>query len=337
MSIIKKLFVIIVLLFVGFLFVGCEKSGGKDEIIPIDKTKTINVGILQLVTHDALGAAKDGFIAGLKEAGFEDGKNIKLTVKNPEADTATMNQMAEELVRSCDIVLAIATPAATALQTAAETTGRKIPILFTAVTDAVEAQLVETNEKPGGRITGTSDINPVTDQIDLLKELLPTATKFGILYNISEVNSQVQARLAKEEGTKQGLTAVEKTATDAASLPSVVQQLINEGVSAIYLPTDNLVAANMPAIVEKCENAKIPTICGEGGMVTNGGTITYGINYFNLGKQTAAMAVKIINGTKPSALPVETQPADKLEISANLESLRKMGIELPESIRNRMQ
>ena len=337
MSIIKKLFVIIVLLFVGFLFVGCEKSGGKDEIIPIDKTKTINVGILQLVTHDALGAAKDGFIAGLKEAGFEDGKNIKLTVKNPEADTATMNQMAEELVRSCDIVLAIATPAATALQTAAETTGRKIPILFTAVTDAVEAQLVETNEKPGGRITGTSDINPVTDQIDLLKELLPTATKFGILYNISEVNSQVQARLAKEEGTKQGLTAVEKTATDAASRPSVVQQLINEGVSAIYLPTDNLVAANMPAIVEKCENAKIPTICGEGGMVTNGGTITYGINYFNLGKQTAAMAVKIINGTKPSALPVETQPADKLEISANLESLRKMGIELPESIRNRMQ
>ena len=314
-----------------------KQSGGKDEIIPIDKTKTINVGILQLVTHDALGAAKDGFIAGLKEAGFEDGKNIKLTVKNPEADTATMNQMAEELVRSCDIVLAIATPAATALQTAAETTGRKIPILFTAVTDAVEAQLVETNEKPGGRITGTSDINPVTDQIDLLKELLPSATKFGILYNISEVNSQVQARLAKEEGAKQGLTAVEKTATDAASLPSVVQQLINDGVSAIYLPTDNLVAANMPAIVEKCENAKIPTICGEGGMVTNGGTITYGINYFNLGKQTAAMAVKIINGTKPSALPVETQPASQLEISANLESLRKMGIELPESIRNRMK
>ena len=337
MSIIKKLFVLVVLLFVGVLFVGCEKSGGKDDIIAIDKTKTINVGILQLVTHDALGAAKDGFIAGLKEAGYEDGKNIKIVLKNPEADTATMNQMAEELVRTCDIVLAIATPAATAVQTAAETTGRKIPILFTAVTDAVEAQLVESNEKPGGRITGTSDINPVTDQIDLLKELLPSATKFGILYNISEVNSQVQARLAKEEGAKQGLTAIEKTATDAASLPSVVQQLINDGVSAIYLPTDNLIASNMPAVVEKCEAAKIPTICGEGGMVDNGGTITYGINYFNLGKQTAAMAVKIFDGTKPSKLPVETQPADKLEITANMESLRQMGIELPESIRNRMK
>lgn len=337
MSIIKKLLFLIVLVLVGTLFVGCqEKEEIKDDIIPIEKTQTVNVGILQLVTHGALDAAREGFVAGLKEAGFEDGKNIKLTVKNPEADTATMNQMAEELVRSCDIVLAIATPAATALQTAAETTGRKVPILFTAVTDAVAAQLVDSNEKPGGRITGTSDINPVTDQIDLLKELLPDAKKFGILYNISEVNSQVQAKLAKEEGTKQGLEAIEKTATDAASLPSVVQQLINDGVSAIYLPTDNLVASNMPAIVEKCNAAKVPTICGEGQMVENGGTITYGINYFNLGKQTAAMAVKIINGAKPSELPVETQPATQLEITVNEEALQEMGIELPKSIKDRL-
>lgn len=338
MSILKKILVLVVLVCTCLMFVGCEKGGEevKDDIIPINKEEKIKVGILQLVTHAALGAAKDGFIAGLKEAGFEDGKNIEIVLRNPEADVQAMNQMAEELVRNCDIVLAIATPAATALQTAAETTGRKVPILFTAVTDAVDAQLVESNEKPGGRITGTSDINPVTDQIDLIKELLPGVKKFGILYNISEPNSIVQARLAKEEAAKQNIQVVELTATDAQSLPSVTQQLINDGVEAIYLPTDNLVASNMPAIVEKAEAAKVPTICGEGGMVNAGGTLTYGINYFNLGKQTAAMAVKIINGAKPSELPVETQPADALEVTANLESLARMGIELPESLRNKI-
>ena len=338
MNILKKVLVLLVLVCTCFLFVGCKKEEEiKDDIIPINKEEQIKVGILQLVTHGALDAAREGFVAGLKDAGFEDGKNIKITVKNPEGDTPTLNQMAEELVRSCDIVLAIATPAATAAQTAAETTGRKIPILFTAVTDAVEAQLVESNEKPGGRITGTSDINPVTDQVDLLKELLPDSKKFGILYCVSEVNSQVQARLAKEEGTKQGLEAIEKTAADAASIPSVVQQLINEGVSAIYIPTDNLMASNMPTIVEKTNAAKVPTVCGEGEMVKNGGSITYGINYFNLGKQTAAMAVKIFNGAKPSELPVETQPADALEVTANEEAFAQMEIEIPASIKNRIK
>lgn len=332
MKVIKKVLVLIVLVCTCLMFVGCEKK--QEKLVDKD---VINVGILQLVTHTALGAAKDGFIAGLKEAGFEDGKNIKITVKNPEADTPTLNQMAVELVRSCDIVLAIATPAATALQTAAEKEGKDIPILFTAVTDAVDAQLVESNEKPGGNITGTSDINPVADQVDLIKELIPGVKKFGILYNISEPNSIVQARLAKEEAQKQGIEVIEKTATDAASLPSVAQQLINDGAEAFYLPTDNLVASNMPAIVEKTNAAKVPTICGEGGMVENGGSITYGINYFNLGKQTAAMAVKIFNGTKPADIPVETQPADALEVTANEEAFRQMGIEIPESIKNRIK
>lgn len=335
MNILKKVLVLLVLVCTCFLVVGCKDSG-KDDIIPINKDEQIKVGILQLVTHTALGAAKDGFIQGLKDAGFEDGKNIKIILKNPEGDTPTMNQMAEELVRTCDIVLAIATPAATAVQTAAETTGRNIPILFTAVTDAVKVQLVESNEKPGGRITGTSDMNPVADQIDLIKELLPDAKKFGILYNISEENSNVQAELAKEEARKQGLEVIIKTATDAQSLPAVTQQLINDGVEAIFLPTDNLIASNMPAVVEKCEAAKVPTICGEGGMVSNGGTLTYGIDYFNLGKQTAAMAVKIFDGKKPSELPVETQDAKESEFAINLESLRKMGIEVPKSLEDKM-
>lgn len=321
----KKFLVLVVLLLVGVLFTGCK--GG-------EKTK---VGILQLVTHNALDAAKDGFIAGLKDAGYEDGKNIEIILKNPEGDSLTMNQMAVELVRNCDIVLAIATPAAIALQAAAQTAGKDLPILFTAVTDAVDAQLVESNEKPGGNITGTSDMNPVKDQIDLMKELLPGLKKFGIVYNISEPNSIVQARLAKEQAAKVGVEVIERTVSDEQGLPSVVQQLINDGAEALYLPTDNLIASNMPLIVDKCEPAKVPTVCGEGGMVTAGGSITYGISYFNLGKQTAAMAVKIIKGAKPADIPVETQPIESCEFAVNTESLAKMGIELPESIRNKMK
>ena len=325
MSIIKKILVLVVVLCTGLLFVGCEKG---------PKTK---VGILQLVTHTALGAAKDGFVQGLKDAGYEDGKNIQIIFRNPEADTATLNQMAVELVRSCDIVLAIATPAATALQSAAEKEGKDIPILFTAVTDAVDAKLVESNEKPGGNITGTSDMNPVVDQIDLMKELLPEIKKFGIVYNISERNSIVQAGLAKDEAKKQGIEVIEKTASDVQSLPSVVQQLINDGAEALYLPTDNLIASNMALVVDKCEAAKIPTICGEGGMVENGGTITYGISYFNLGKQTAAMAVKILTGTKPADIPVGFQDATESDFSVNNESLEKLGITLPESLKNKIK
>lgn len=325
MSILKKILVLVVLVCTCFMFVGCK-----------DK-KVINVGILQLVTHNALGSAKDGFIEGLKEAGFEDGKNIKIIVKNPEGDSLVMNQMAVELVRSCDIILAIATPAAIAVQAAAEANGKDIPILFTAVTDAVDAKLVESNEKPGGNITGTSDMNPVKDQVDLIKELLPGVKKFGIVYNISEPNSIVQARMAKEQAAKVGIEVIERTASDVQGLPTVVQQLINDGAEALYLPTDNLLASNMALIADKCEPAKVPTICGEGGMVAAGGTLTYGISYFNLGKQTAAMAVKIINGTKPSELPVETQPLDSCEFSVNTESLERMGIELPEAIKNKMK
>ena len=170
-----------------------------------------------------------------------------------------------------------------------------------------------------------------------MKELLPEIKKFGIVYNISERNSIVQAGLAKDEAKKQGIEVIEKTASDVQSLPSVVQQLINDGAEALYLPTDNLIASNMALVVDKCEAAKIPTICGEGGMVENGGTITYGISYFNLGKQTAAMAVKILTGTKPADIPVGFQDATESDFSVNNESLEKLGITLPESLKNKIK
>lgn len=331
MKILKRLVIMLVLAFCFIGFVGCKK----DEK-PTGEKK-FEIGILQLVTHGALDAARNGFIEGLKEAGLEEGKNITITVKNPEADPTTMQQMATELVRKCDLVLGIATDAAIALQTAAENEGKDLPILFTAVTDAVEANLVDSNEKPGHNVTGTSDINPVEAQIDLLKELLPEAKKFGIVYNIAEVNSKVQANAASAQATKDGLECIVKTVSEASELGSAISNLLSLGIEALYLPTDNLVAKNITVVVQACEEAKIPTICGEGSMVDAGGTITYGVNYTNLGKQTAVMAKKILlDGVKPADIPVESQPNEALDISVNEEGLAAIGLTLPESIRSKM-
>lgn len=327
---------VMVLMLSALCLVSCggEKKNGYSY--NLREKDQIKVGILQLVTHNALGSAKDGFIAELAKKGFVDGDKIKITVKNPEGDSATLNQMATDLVRNNDIVLGIATPAAVALQNACNLEDRNIPVLFTAVTDAVEAGLVEKNEAPGKNVTGTSDINPVEDQINLIKELVPTATKFGIIYNVSEVNSKVQADAATAQGNKVGLETIIKTVSDASSLATTAKAAISAGAQVIYLPTDNLIASNMPTIVEACNELNILTVCGEGGMVDAGGAIAYGIDYTALGAQTADMAVEIINGADVSKMAVQTQPATDLAISINEATLAACNFELPQSIKDRL-
>ena len=179
-------------------------------------------------------------------------------------------------------------------------------------------------------------MNPVADQVDLIKELVSDVTTFGIIYCVSEPNSIVQARLAKEEAAKQGLTVIEKTVVDAAGIATAVSQMIKDGAQALYVPTDNLIAQNMTTVVSVCEDAKIPTICGEESLVVSGGTITYGVNYFNLGKQTASQAVEILKGASAGSIAVGFQPAAELSITVNEEGLAKIGLTLPDSIKNRL-
>lgn len=328
----KNLLFIICLVVLGVSLVSCKTKGNEE-------TKVVKIGILQLATHSALDSAREGFIDQLKEAGYVDKQNISITVKNPEGDPNTVNQMATDLVRSCDLVLGIATDAAVALQNAAEIEGKNIPILFTAVTDAVKAGLVESNEKPGKNVTGTSDINPVKEQIQLLKELLPDTKKFGIIYKVSEINSGVQADLAKAEAVNQNLECKVRTVSDASDIAATVSALISDGCTAIYIPTDNLIAANMPAVTSVTDEKKIPTICGEAGCVLGGGTITYGVNYYALGKQTANQAIQILfNNVSPSNIPVGMQTSpEELDIVINEESVNKLGITIPDSIKKRMK
>lgn len=315
----------IILLFVVVLSAFCAVSCKKDN-------KT-TVGILLTATHSALNDAKDGFIEALKANGYEDAEFV---VRNPEGDATTMNSMATELVRKSDIVLGVGTPAAVALQSARDAEELDVTILFTAVTDPVSAGLMEDVNKPTD-ITGTNDMNPVADQVDLILELAPGIKKLGVLYNVAETNSLVQAEMVKAQAALKDVEVVVKTVSEAIEISAATTALIQtEKVEAIYIPTDNLMASNMPAIAAVSDELKVPTVCGEAGMVAAGGTITYSINYKSLGYLTGEMAAKILSGTPCSEVPSTSVDASGLEVAINDTSIQNIGIEVPQSIKDKL-
>ena len=322
---IKSLLVLMAVVVLGLSLVSCRKDSGA--------TSKKTVGILVTATHNALDDAKNGFIEALKANGYADAEFI---VKNPEGDTTTMNSMATDLVRKSDIVLGIGTPAAVALQSARDTEQIDITVLFTAVTDPISAGLMENANVPTN-ITGTNDMNPVADQVDLIIELVPGIKKLGVLYNVSEKNSQVQAEMVQAQAAKKGVEVVIKTISEAAEIAAATNALINnDGCQAIYLPTDNLIASNMPAVAAVTDELKVPTVCGESGMVAAGGTITYSINYKSLGYLTGEMAAKILSGTPCSQVPSISVDASGLEVAINEESIANIGLEVPQSIKDKL-
>lgn len=282
-----------------------------------DAAKTYKIGITQIVAHNSLDAAREGFKKALADAG------VKATFdeKNAQGEQATATTIANTFNNGYDLVLAIATPTA---QASAQVI-TKTPILFTAVTDPVAAQLVKSNEAPGANVTGTTDMNPVEDQIKLVKQLRPEAKSVGIIYSSGEVNSEVQVKLAKEAAASEGLTVVEKTITNTGEVAQAAGSL---DVDAIYVPTDNNVVAGLASVVQVAEQKKIPLVVGEGDSVKNGGVITYGIDYAKLGYQTGEMAVKVLTkGAKPAEMPVESQK--DLNVYVNTKAAARMGVTIP--------
>jgi len=265
--------------------------------------ENLNIGIIQYVDHIALDSAREGFIVALQDNGYQEGENINIDYQNAQGDSANMSTISDRFVSNkVDLVLAIATPAAQSM--AGKTT--EIPILGTAITDYVVARLVDSNEAPGGNVSGTTDMNPIREQIDLLVKLVPEAKTVGVLYTSSEDNSILQAQLAKEAIEKLGLTYVEVTVSNSNEVQQATQSIVNQ-CDAIYIPTDNIFASAMPIVHGVTSESKTPVICGESGMVNSGGLATLGINYYDLGYQTGLMAVKIFKGEAETAsMPIES-------------------------------
>lgn len=292
--------------------------------------ENLKIGIIQFGEFDALEKACSGFIDGLADAGYVDGENITIHKLSAAAEAGNCPSIADTLINDgSDLILAIATPAASAVK---EKTS-DIPVLFTAVTDPAGSGLIADNEKPGGNLTGTSDLNPVAHQISLGKQLLPDAKKVAIMYCSSESNSKIQADLAAEAIKAEGMESVVKTISAIDEAKSAIESLKGK-VDFIYIPTDNTLSDGMTTVSAAANECGLPTIVGEAGMVINGAFATYGISYYELGKTTAAQAVKILKGeAQPADMPVEYQTDENiLEIAINTETAEKLGLTIPDDI-----
>lgn len=288
------------------------------EVNPAD----VKIGIMQYVPHVALDSAAEGFIACLQENGYAD---AQIELQNAQGDASNLTTIADQFIANdVDLVLAIATPAVQAM--AGKTT--EIPILGTAVTDYEVARLVESNEAPGYNISGTSDMNPVADQIALLQELVPEAKTIGVMYASNEDNSILQAQMAKDAIEALGLEYKEVTVTSTNEVQQGMQQIVSE-CDAVYLPTDNIMASSMSIVYGVTLESKTPVICGESGMVTGGGLATLGINYYDLGYQTGLMAIRVLEGEDVSTMPVEF--ANGFDYCMNATVAAELSIEIPEA------
>ncbi len=294
---------IMMLVLSAFVVVAGTGCGGSEPETKTGDEKVLNIGIAQYMDHVALDASREGFVDALKDNGYVDGENIVIDLQNAQGDQSNLSTISDRFVSNhADLVLAIATPATQAI--AGKTT--EIPILGTAVTDYVSARLVDSDDVPGGNVTGTTDMNPIKEQIDLLVQLVPDAKTVGVLYTSSEDNSILQAGIAKEAIEKLGLKYVEATVTNTNDVQQATQSIVDQ-CDAIYIPTDNVFASAMPVVHGVTAQSKTPVICGESGMVNTGGLATLGINYYDLGYQTGLMGVKILKGeAEPAAMPIES-------------------------------
>lgn len=280
----------------------------------------VKVGVLQYMEHESLTAAREGFVAELEANGYKEGEKLVLDYQNAQGDQANLQTISEQLIDGNDIVLAIATPSAQSLATVSTET----PIVFTAVTDPLSADLVESIEKPGGLLTGTSDQAPIDKQVELLGQAVPDAKTVGILYTTSERNSEVQVEQAKELLEKAGYKVVVKGITSSNEVQDATTSLMKD-VDAVFVPTDNTVASTMTMIGELSVEHTVPVIGGSTDMVDEGGLLTYGTNYEALGRQTAKMAIKIIEGANVSETAVEYPETVSLHV--NEEIAQKLGID----------
>lgn len=296
---------------------GASNSGSSDD----SGEKTYKVGVLQLTQHAALDAANEGFVEALDESG------IKYTIdqQNANNDQSACATIASKLVGDGDdLIYVIATPAAQAVAAATS----DIPIVGSAITDYAASGLVADNDKPGGNLTGTSDMNPVDDQIAMLQKVLPNAKHVGMLYCTAESNSQLQVEMAEAACDKAGLTHDRYTVSSSNEVQSVVESMVGK-VDAGYTPTDNTIAAAAAQVGQIAKEGKLPFITGEENMCMGMGICTLSIDYKELGKMAGQMAVKILKGEDtPANMAIETETGDQLKVVKNEEMAEALGIDL---------
>ena len=310
---------VLALLVIGVLFVSQKQDSSTSE------DKVVKIGILQFVTHDALDEIERGIEDGLADAGYE-GSNVELTVLNAEADQSKIQTMSKKLVDDGnDVVIGIATPAAQGLSSATS----DIPVIMGAISDPVGAKLVKNLDKPEGNVTGLSNHVPHAQTVELIQTITPDAKTIGVLYASSEDNSVSQVKEFTQYAEEAGLTVVEYAVPSTNEITTTMSVMTGK-VDAIFVPQDNTIASAFPTVVTAANAAKIPVYSSVDTMVKQGSIASVAQSQYDLGLETAKIAVKILAGKKVSEVPVKV--VDTGVPTVNLKAAKELGITIPDSL-----
>lgn len=285
-----------------------------------------SVAVIAIVEHPALDAVRDGVKDALKAAGYDPAKNLKWQYQSAQGNSGTAGQIARKFIGDRpDVIVAIATPSAQAVVAAT----KSVPVVYSAVTDPVAAQLVPSMQPSGTNVTGVSDALVLDRQIDLIKKIVPTAKRIGMVYNPGEANSVVVVKQLQDLLPKSGMSLVDVAAPRSVDVGSAARSLIGK-VDVIYTNTDNNVVSAYEALVKVGNEAKIPLIASDTDSVKRGAIAAVGINYHDLGLQTGRMVVRILKGEKPGAIASET--SSKPELYVNPGAAQKQGVTLSDAL-----
>lgn len=303
---------------------GCQNSKGSDDKKG-GKDRSYKIGISQFAEHPSLDNCREGFLAGLKEAGIEEGKNLKVEYDNAQTDTGTAATIADSYVsQKVDMVCAIATPSAMSAYNSCKNTD--IPVVYTAVSDPKGAGLVNEDGSPVGNITGSSDILPVEEQLKMIRHLLPKAKKIGIIYTTSEANSISTIKTYKELSKKYDFEIVESGISVVSEVELAASNLVGK-VDCISNLTDNTVVEALQTVLAKAKEAKVPVFGSEIEQVKSGCLASMGIDYFAVGKDTGRLAAEILKGEK-KAEDTEIITVKSADLYVNTKAASDIGLEL---------
>lgn len=314
----KKSIIFILIILLTITLAACGNSSTVKE--------DVTIGIIQFGDHPSLDNCREGFLEGLEEAGYVEGENLTVEYQSAQFDAGTASLIAESFVTdNVDMICAIATPAAQAAYN--EVSELDIPVVFTAVTDPSAAMLTE------GNITGTSDKLPVEAQLKLIRALMPDATRIGILYTTSEVNSQSTIEEYKTLAPDYGFEIVDVGISTSADIPLAADNLVTK-VDCITNLTDNTVVGSLTVVLDKANAAGIPVFGSEIEQVKLGCVAAEGIDYLVLGKQTGQIAASILNGEK-TADEIDYQIISNSSLYINTQAIEKFNLTLTNSLKDR--
>ena len=291
-------------------------------IAPAQAAESKKVAITQIVEHPALDACRKGVEEELKAQGID----VTWSYESAQGNPGTAAQIARKFVGDApDAIVAISTPSAQAVVAAT----KDIPVVFTAVTDPVGAKLIDNPEKPGGNVTGMTDLSPIAAHLDLIARITPNAKKIGVIYNPGEANSVTLVGLVKEHAPAHGMTIVEAAAPRSNDVLAAARSLVGK-VDAVYVPTDNTVVSALEGVIKTGVENKLPIYAGDTDSVPRGAIAALGFNYYDVGRQTGAIVARVLKGEKPGNIAV--QGIKKTELAVNPKSAEAMGVTIPADV-----